>query len=523
MGKIIVTTTKIMIKQTIFNRNKLIGFITGSLLLVANLFPIAAHAASASMSLSGSGSVSPGAEFVVAVYMNGGGNSVYGVQADIDYSTSKLQYVGISYSGSGFSIPAPNNGGGSGLVSIANGTVSPISGGALVATITFKALGTSGSTSLGFDGQSAMSNGNGDPIPFGTSGKAITFASYSAPVSSSHVSATTTTAAVAPATPAPPKDTTPPVISAIKLTNVTPFTATVTWTTNEASDSAVDYGLDNTYGLSASNAGKTTAHSVALNSSFLTPFATLHYRLKSADAAGNLATSTDQTLQLPGVPVTVTVYGSNGKPQAGASVSLDGQTATTNAQGTATLQSGLGNKQLVTNYNGVTVRKPVTVTKSTKALINYQLDLNRQPTNKWMLSSLTLVVLLLVLIGFDAYLFRSRIFGKLLLKLHYWHLTRPTPAFAGQKATEKSTAMPIVKQTSGADILDVPLADDAVSEPAPSETSLPITPLEASAVSGMMDITPTRTAPQPTPVVPSPVVAPKKPVHHRKKTIKIST
>src|SRR5206468_2486308 len=87
-------------------------------------------------------------------------------------------------------------------------------------------------------------------------------------------------------------DTTPPVISSVLSTAVTFSSATVTWTTNEAADSQVDYGATTAYGTTtALNGTLVTAHSQGLIG--LTASTLYHFRVKSKDAAGNLATSGD--------------------------------------------------------------------------------------------------------------------------------------------------------------------------------------------------------------------------------------
>ena len=87
-------------------------------------------------------------------------------------------------------------------------------------------------------------------------------------------------------------DTTPPVISNVSVANITLSGATVSWTTNEPSDSQVLYGSTAAYGLlSAVNSSLVTAHSIALAG--LAPNMTYHFAVKSADASGNLATSAD--------------------------------------------------------------------------------------------------------------------------------------------------------------------------------------------------------------------------------------
>ncbi len=86
--------------------------------------------------------------------------------------------------------------------------------------------------------------------------------------------------------------TVPPVISNI---NVTAFadSATVTWTTDKASDSVVDYGQTMAYGSTASDPAQITEHSVTLAG--LADNTTHHFRVTSTGSNGNPATSGDAT------------------------------------------------------------------------------------------------------------------------------------------------------------------------------------------------------------------------------------
>src|SRR5262249_44143633 len=71
-------------------------------------------------------------------------------------------------------------------------------------------------------------------------------------------------------------------------------TATITWTTNEASDTQVDYGTTTSYGQSTTlNTQLITAHSAVISG--LSASTTYNFRVKSRDAAGNLATSANFT------------------------------------------------------------------------------------------------------------------------------------------------------------------------------------------------------------------------------------
>lgn len=98
-------------------------------------------------------------------------------------------------------------------------------------------------------------------------------------------------------------DTTPPNISSVSSSSITQTKATITWTTNEASTSQVEYGKTTSYGSSTTKDNtKVTSHSVGLTG--LSPDTTYHYSVKSADAANNNATSSDATFKTPPVPDT---------------------------------------------------------------------------------------------------------------------------------------------------------------------------------------------------------------------------
>ena len=85
-------------------------------------------------------------------------------------------------------------------------------------------------------------------------------------------------------------DATPPAISSLAAVAAVDGTATVTWTTDEASDSRVDFGTSPAaLSQSATDAAPVTAHSLRLTG--LTPGTRYHYRVRSADGFGNAATS----------------------------------------------------------------------------------------------------------------------------------------------------------------------------------------------------------------------------------------
>ncbi len=93
-------------------------------------------------------------------------------------------------------------------------------------------------------------------------------------------------------------DLVPPVISNVASSNVTQTSATISWNTDEASDSQVEYGTNTSYGsTTAVDPAQVTAHNVQLDN--LEHSTTYHFRVKSRDASGNLATSGDFTFTTP--------------------------------------------------------------------------------------------------------------------------------------------------------------------------------------------------------------------------------
>ena len=114
----------------------------------------------------------------------------------------------------------------------------------------------------------------------------------------------TTSGSVAVTVSNVPADTTPPSLSAIAAVSIGASVATITWTTNETSDSQVDYGPTTAYGSTTPlNTSLLTAHTVALTG--LTSSTLYHFRVRARDAAGNLAVSGDSTFTtLAGAPTT---------------------------------------------------------------------------------------------------------------------------------------------------------------------------------------------------------------------------
>ena len=95
-------------------------------------------------------------------------------------------------------------------------------------------------------------------------------------------------------------DTTPPTFSRVAATNITQNVATITWTTDELSNSAVAYGTTTSYGSTRSDATLVTSHSINLIG--LSAATLYHYQVSSTDAAGNTSTSSDYTFTTSSPP-----------------------------------------------------------------------------------------------------------------------------------------------------------------------------------------------------------------------------
>ncbi len=101
----------------------------------------------------------------------------------------------------------------------------------------------------------------------------------------------------------PAPDTTAPVISSIQSGSLTDSSSSVSWTTNEASDTQVEYGTSTSYGSTTTlSSSMVTSHSASLSG--LTSSTLYHYRVLSRDATGNLATSGDNTFTTADPPDT---------------------------------------------------------------------------------------------------------------------------------------------------------------------------------------------------------------------------
>ncbi len=82
-----------------------------------------------------------------------------------------------------------------------------------------------------------------------------------------------------------------PVVANVSVGAVSDTSATLNWTTDQSSDSVVEYGLTSSYGSSITNATPIFYHTVAVTE--LNPNTAYHYRVKSKNAANQTGVSAD--------------------------------------------------------------------------------------------------------------------------------------------------------------------------------------------------------------------------------------
>ena len=142
----------------------------------------------------------------------------------------------------------------------------------------------------------------------------------------------------------------PPAISNVQATGVTATSATITWTTDTASDSKVDYGLTTSYGSQATSASQVTSHSVTLTG--LTAGTTYHFKCTSANAYGTGA-STDHTF-VTGSGPSISNVSSSGVTSSSATITWttdQAASSTVNYGTTTSYGSQVTNSALVTSHS----------------------------------------------------------------------------------------------------------------------------------------------------------------------------
>jgi transcriptional regulator CtsR len=103
---------------------------------------------------------------------------------------------------------------------------------------------------------------------------------------------------------------TPPVVSNMTVSNITTDLATITWTTDQLSNSLVEYGTSTSYGSSASDALMTTSHNMTLTN--LASGTLYHFKVTSTNTYGVPSSSGDNTFTTSTPSVSATTIGSYG-------------------------------------------------------------------------------------------------------------------------------------------------------------------------------------------------------------------
>jgi len=252
-------------------------------------------------------SVGSGSTVSVSVGLNTSGESINAVAAYLNYPTDKLEVVGLSYGGS-FSIAAEGAYGG-GSVRISRGSISGVVGSVTVATIRFKGK-AQGAATVSFVGGSAAvrTSDSSDSLNLGGSTGAVLTVGAPKP-------GVTTSPQITGTKPTEPQDTTKPVISNLKVSEVSTNSAVITWQTDEKADSTVEYGLENNrYFIEVSNSELTENHSIKLESPALLAGGLFHFRAKSKDVSFNEVLSDDSGIRLKGYNVKIIVLDNKNKP-----------------------------------------------------------------------------------------------------------------------------------------------------------------------------------------------------------------
>jgi cell division septation protein DedD len=376
------------------------------------------------------GSVQVGGTLSVKVLINTGGDSVNAMAARISYDPTILGNPVVtptSFFGNSATWPAGNQVANTVYMDLYSFSGVTATSDTEVATVQFKAL-KAGSTALSFANVSSagiVRTDAQDIYAFSPTGGTYTVTSVpvagaTTNTTASQPKATTTTPAKSsakttaqtPAGSAPPAATDPePVISDLKVSDVSGNTATVSWKTNVPATSSVNYGLTPAYGFSAQTDGMATDHSVKLSSTLLRPGLKFQLGAVSTDTYGRSVTATT-TFTTSAYQVTLKVVNEQDKPVAGAEVTLAGKAATTGADGEAKFSDiPYGSQNVVIKSGRHTTSQSIGVglgDDGTK--LDQLIVVKAQTTTDWMLLAIGGLGLTLLLgLGALGWLYRSSI------------------------------------------------------------------------------------------------------------------
>jgi chitodextrinase len=222
------------------------------------------HAASGTLYLSpASAVVANTATFTVQVRESSGTDPVNAVQANLSYNATQFDFVSIDSSTSAFTTEAEATGG-AGVVRIARGNVTALTGDQLVTIVTFRSKLTTGSGAITFG-----------------SGSALVRSTDNAGVLVSTTGGTYGPDTTAPSTP-----------GGVTSSNITGTSATISWTASTDNVGVTGYRVYRDGVLRSSPTG------LSYNDTGLTMSTTYAYTVSAVDAAGN------ESVKSTGVSVT---------------------------------------------------------------------------------------------------------------------------------------------------------------------------------------------------------------------------
>lgn len=276
----------------------------------------------------GSAKAAKGGNISVQVRLNTAGEAVNAVSVYMSYPVDKLEVTGISFGSSAFGIQAENVYGGGGL-KFSRGSINPVSGNVNTGTITFRAKAL-GKASISFSGGSAAPRAadSSDSLNLGgSSGATITIVES-----------------------LPPEETQGPKISEVKVDKVATDSASISWKTDEKSDSSVEFGLEkDRYFLNQTTKEMVTEHKLIVKSDLFIPGSIYHFRIKSKNSNGDESASSDSSFQLTGFSLKIKLVDANGNPLTNTQVTLfsDPVQATTDQNGEVIFENVIPGKHVV--------------------------------------------------------------------------------------------------------------------------------------------------------------------------------
>lgn len=329
-------------------------------------------------------SVKTGTTFSVGVYIEPDQRADT-AHVVMSYDASKLQYISHDTAGSPLNMEL-GDGTSSGHVQFDSAKLGGyVTGTTFVANVTFKALASSGSSTIGmagsdvaYAGGSLHASNSGSTISFtsttstpppssgGSGGKSggSSGSTSSGSSSGSKSSSNSTNPSKSPATSTKPTTKQPAKVVGTTVANSTmQFTqAALQLTSSQPTRVYVSYSSDKTHFQNTKYTGLSTSHSVTLDG--LTPGQTYYYYVFSKDQNGHVTKSSEYNFSTKGVSIAVTVYDKNHHVIAGQTVTLHSQAYSqkTNNRGVATFTNVTpGQHELSYTVNGKTYTQPLAV------------------------------------------------------------------------------------------------------------------------------------------------------------------